>query len=442
MPLPSGDSGSQDHFRKLQSERVENARLYRSEALAAASTRFGAPIRPVGVASWVIVGFAGLLIASATVFLSVGSYARKETVLGSLQPQAGAGRVVSLSTGVVTEVFVKDGELVTEGAPLARISADPMVQHGGQPPSLLSSLVDEGAEREVVALDRVADARMSANVQAARDLEERRTTMLRDQDFLEESLALQRERLRLARETLAAGQALHERQLFSGLQLRQREEAVLVVEQQIGSIGREIEQGRGGLRQLNGESKRIQAQHAQLTAEVALSRAQFDQRHAEHLADHGRVITANKTGKVAALDARIGMTINAGRTVAIILPHGVGLQAELWAPSRAAGFVAPGTPVRLMYDAFPHQKFGAGKGVVSMVAGAPTSPEDLPSHMRGDESLYRILVDVPEGEVEGYGRAWPLTPGMRLSADLVLDERTFWEWLLEPLLALRSRGQA
>jgi hypothetical protein len=40
------------------------------------------------------------------------------------------------------------------------------------------------------------------------------------------------------------------------------------------------------------------------------------------------------------------------------------LQAEIYIPSRAIGFVKPGQEVRLLYDAFPYQRFGAYRGRV------------------------------------------------------------------------------
>ena len=128
-----------------------------------------------------------------------------------------------------------------------------------------------------------------------------------------------------------------------------------------------------------------------------------------------------------------------GRALAVIVPQGKPLQAELWAPSRAAGFITQGDRVRLMYDAFPYQKFGVGHGRVSSVSGAPVDPQDLAVPIESREALYRIVVNLDEDSVAGYGKRWPLTPGMRLSADLVLDERNLWEWLLEPVIAANRR---
>ena len=47
-----------------------------------------------------------------------------------------------------------------------------------------------------------------------------------------------------------------------------------------------------------------------------------------------------------------------------LTPRGGALRAELYVPSRAIGFVKSGQRVRLLYDAFPYQKFGPAWGEV------------------------------------------------------------------------------
>lgn len=124
----------------------------------------------------------------------------------------------------------------------------------------------------------------------------------------------------------------------------------------------------------------------------------------------------------------------------MVLPEGEGLEADLWVPSRAAGFVQPGDPVRLMYDAFPYARFGVGRGVVKAVGRAPVAPNDLPVPIETKEGLYRVTGSLSRQDVAAYGKSWALAPGMRLNADLVLDERPMLAWLLDPVLAIKNRG--
>ena len=418
------------------------AELFRFKATSSATSRLGYPVRPLGVGAKVLTAFLAALLICLFLFLTFGRYARKETVPGVIQPAQGSAPVTMLSGGVISEVLVTEGQSVAAGAPILRFAADPRVSRNGALPVPLSGLITEGAEREAEALSDQADAEVQALSRSLEDVRARKSGLRADQENLTQSLALQRERVRLSEETLAAGRTLYEQQLFAALQLRQREEAVIAARQALGALERQMRQNVALLEQADAEEGRLQAQTAQSRAEVARARAQFDQRRAEQLAAEGTVVVASRAGRVVALQARPGASALPGQAIAVIVPEGAPLQAELWVPSRAAGFVRVGARVRLMYDAFPYQKFGVGHGRVISVAGAPTNPADLPVPIETREALYRIVVRIDDAAVNGYGRKWALAPGMRLAADMILDERNLWEWLLDPLIAAKRRAES
>jgi membrane fusion protein len=53
-----------------------------------------------------------------------------------------------------------------------------------------------------------------------------------------------------------------------------------------------------------------------------------------------------------------------------------------------------------------------------------------------------IDVELDQQAVTAYGKAWALAPGMRLSADIILEKRSLLDWLLDPLFAARQRQTA
>ena len=57
--------------------------------------------------------------------------------------------------------------------------------------------------------------------------------------------------------------------------------------------------------------------------------------------------------------------------LASLVPSGAQLQAHLFAPSGAVGFVRPRQEVRLRFEAFPYQKFGHQTGHVLQVSRTP-----------------------------------------------------------------------
>ncbi|HWQ85751.1 biotin/lipoyl-binding protein [Brevundimonas sp.] len=221
--------------------------LYRQEAISAAASRYGTPVRPMGVTGWGLTGFLLVLFLTVAIFLAMGRYTRKETVVGVLQPSAGAARVTALTTGVVTQVHVTEGQVVQVGDPVLVMSTDRAVTDGKGISSSLSNLIGASSDRESAAIAGQARAQVEVNARMLEDLRARRAGLEEDQAQLAQSVALQQERVRLAEETLAAGRALHERQLFSTLQLRQREEALIAARQGVASIEREMRRNHASL---------------------------------------------------------------------------------------------------------------------------------------------------------------------------------------------------
>jgi membrane fusion protein len=147
---------------------------------------------------------------------------------------------------------------------------------------------------------------------------------------------------------------------------------------------------------------------------------------------------------VATLLAAPGEPVVAGQTLATVLPAGAALEAELWVPSRAAGFVRPGMPVWLRVDAFPYARYGqlpahvrdVSQSAVTMadlgdLAGASLSPQQ--------PGVFRVLVTLDAGAPADAALAWrqSLKAGMRVQASLVAEHRTLLQWALEPLSTLR-----
>jgi membrane fusion protein len=140
------------------------------------------------------------------------------------------------------------------------------------------------------------------------------------------------------------------------------------------------------------------------------------------------------------LPVSLGQAIAPGATVAVVIPEGAKLEAELLAPSRAAGFIHPGQEVHLMLQAFPYQRFGTVKGRISTISRTVLGPTEINiPGLRIDEPVFRVRVALPREEVHAYGEAIPLQPGMLLSADIVFDRRSLVRWLFDPLFAVARR---
>ena len=409
--------------------------LFRPEAVSAARRRLGYPVRPVSIAPWLIIAFLGALIVLAVGFASVAQYARRETVQGMVSTSDGTARITSIRAGTVLALHQREGARVTRGAPLITISTD----IGGVGGEGAAEIRQRASEAETLALATQVSAQQNELASRQRDLVVRREGLEEEISHLEADLATQQERVRLEDANVQAARSLHERQLMSAVVLRSREEALLAARQGVSAIQHQIDRARLQHRQLVSEAEGLVASKANLDAQAAAVVARGLDRRASLASEARSVLAAQVDGRIAALHATPGTAVQPGQTLAVVIPAGADLSIDLWAPSRAAGFVRPGDRVTLMYDAFPFQKFGVGHGTVRHVGQAPLAPGELPFSPEQQEGLYRITV-VPDAEVvTAYGRRWPLVPGMRLRADILLEKRSLLAWLLDPVLALRAR---
>lgn len=151
------------------------------------------------------------------------------------------------------------------------------------------------------------------------------------------------------------------------------------------------------------------------------------------------VVTAPIDGRVTALAAGVGRAVNAARPVMVIVPQNAELVAELYAPTRAVGFVEPGKETRLLYDAFPYQRFGSFGGKVDNISRIAVDPRETEIPFPFEEPVYRIKVKLDRQAIKAFGGQNPLQAGMTLQANIVLERQTFLAWLLQPLNAVLNR---
>ena len=100
-------------------------KLFRQEAIDALREKFlgeATIARPLPF--WVLTTLA-LIAAGILIAVAVwGQYTRRERVEGFLQLDVGAAKVSFTDSGRVAELLVKEGQAVTAGVPMARISLE------------------------------------------------------------------------------------------------------------------------------------------------------------------------------------------------------------------------------------------------------------------------------------------------------------------------------
>ena len=109
----------------------------------------------------------------------------------------------------------------------------------------------------------------------------------------------------------------------------------------------------------------------------------------------------------------------------------------LFVPTRAIGFVRPGQKVRLLYEAFPFQRFGTYSGHVVSVSKTILSETEVAAPVQLREAAYKVIAALDRPDVDANGQKIPLQAGMLLRADILLERRELVRWLLDPILNVR-----
>ncbi len=94
--------------------------LFREAAIKSLTWRDqGKVIAYLPPAWWWLCSFLLAAVIVVAVFISIGTYARKESVYGILRNSAGEMRVRPTQTGIIDAILVQPGQQVRKGQPLA-----------------------------------------------------------------------------------------------------------------------------------------------------------------------------------------------------------------------------------------------------------------------------------------------------------------------------------
>jgi hemolysin D len=404
------------------------------------------------VVLWIVV----LLLAALAAWSVLGRLDIVASAEGRLVPASQIRIVQPVEGGTVLELLVREGESVRAGQVVARMdmqaaAADArtvgaelslkrlqlrrieaelggksLVREDDDPPATFHQVEAQRDARvrayeNSLAEERAAIARARREMQAAAETRGKLAAAL--PHLQEQERAFEQ----LARDGFA-GKLMHQQRT------RERIEA----EQDVRAQEHKVEGARAAIEQ---SERRMAQLTANYQAQLRSERVEVES-HASRLLQEGEKLAYRQ--RVAELrapaDGRIkelathtpGSVLAPGSVLMTLVPSDEKLVAEVWLQNQDAGFVREGQGAKLKLSAYPFQKYGMVEGRVLRVS-ADSSERPAADRGRAPGLAYRAIVELSAPELQGAGGRHALLPGMQLTAEIRISERSVLDYLLSPI---------
>ncbi len=388
-----------------------------------------APYLDPSPAAWAASGLAWLLLALfATLAVGLVAVRVPDTVDASfvLVARRAADPLRVLHDGVVASVLVTEAQAVADGAPLFVIESEPATDRWSERQTLAASL--EGGAR------RLVNERAREQALRLADDEERLRLIAR-LDNLERQAVLKARELTLAREVVQRQEQSFREGLSAWIQASEPKLAADRIELELEQIRSDLAEARSTLARLahEADSRRSAFAEAERGIQEELSRAELRKRALDAESTSGRAIAVTAPCDAVVVRMHVqhrGAVVHAGDAVADVVCSGVRLEAQLALPQRGLALVRPGQRVKLLYEAFPYERFGARYATLRWIS--PTAAG------AGTGTAFLAIADLNEDAVDVHGQRRPLLPGMAGRASIIVGRRSLASYAFAPLRQVRE----
>ncbi|WLT33477.1 HlyD family secretion protein [Geothrix sp. PMB-07] len=373
------------------------------------------PLRVSPPWTWSLLWVMAALVASSIAVSIFGKVEMISTSHGILQPAAGVRQLQAQVAGVVSKLYGHSGDRLRQGQPVARIEAAQLQSTLIETDRQLQLLRSEGqgftAREEKLTQDQIQAiqskiAKQKAQIASFRSsVEHLRGKAQKSERLLKEGYTSQSD-VAEAKDALNAG-------------LRQQEAA----EQQLVQIMQELSA-------LESARQRQLWQHSQEMSGIQSKRDALDAtlRQTE--------ILAPVDGFLEALVARPGDVVQAGQTLAKLIPEDSTLQAVAFLAEKDRPYVRPGSLVNLELEAYPFAQHGTLKGRVSRIGNDLVSPYEIREVLGEEAKLevpsFRVEIEILPDRPKRLSHV-TLRPNMLLQVRFTLKRQSIITLALDPL---------
>ena len=337
------------------------------------------------------------------------------TVRGRLEPSGSVRDVESPSAGVVSRVFVKDGQQVQQGQPLFDVEAKGLASRRQALETTLSlfelqsqalkDILSSGGDPSRIPplppIPEVSDRQLDQQLQTALQQSQQYRSQL---EQLSTRLASRRESLQLQELITSDLETLYKQGGMARNQFFMQRNRVQEVKAEVATLEEERSRMIG---QLAAQLNQIDRRMIQIDAELIGLGETISY----------RTIRAPISGKV--FDARVSpqTVINADQSVLKLVPANR-LQANVEISDGDIGFVRVGLPVSVSVDSFPSGEFGYIDGTLIELGS-----DALPPDQRSGFYRFPATVKLDQQSVLSGDQELNLQSGMGISANIKLRSR-------------------
>lgn len=374
-----------------------------------------------GLAWALIIVFALGAIASIAITLP-----EKVTAQFVLTPVRGADPVKAIRGGVVTELLAIEGQMVNQGDLLVTLRSDSAANQTAELQTIETQLAGSGDS--YLNAKRKLESVQLTDEQEARKLESR----VRHLDAL---IGHKRQQLALTERMKDSYEKLFREGIASQAQLTAKLIEVSELNSEIERLAAEQNDARteaeklklaGVTRQTEFKEFEREMKEKNKTGEI---RAEALKSGLFNIDGNQARLLAPCTGVILKLNVKDkGAMVGEGETVAELACGGNQLVAELTVPESGVGKLKLDQGVKLKYDAFPYQRFGAKHGRLVWLSPAKTETA----------TNFTARVELTEKEITVKGQPRSLNAGMTGTAEIVVGKRTLLSYVFEPIKQLRE----
>jgi membrane fusion protein len=404
-----------------------STQLFRQEVIEAGRDRLaGTVVAAVPPKSRLYTLIVIVFVAIVAAILIFGSYATSARVRGIVAYDAGIARVYPSVQAEIRAIHVRTGQQVRAGDPLVTLA---LAQGSNGVTNQIAQMANQDSE-----LARQQELAGQIGSTEARTLAEQRTSLGAAVASLERQRSIAAGQINLAEAATRRATQLASEGAGTQRQVEDARATLLARRAELEGLNERLINQREALRAIDNRIAERTLDASRSQSVIGGQRAALAEQREALLRTHELVLTAPIDGEVGDVPVEVGQRARPENSLVTVVPRGSRLEVWLYAPSRAIGFVRPGQEVRLSFDAFPYQTYGAGRGRVTEVSRVPTEPSAIDTQLGIEEPVFRIRVAIDSLAPRAPAAERQLRPGMTLGANLVLERRPLWEVFFNPFV--------